>query len=53
MLKFRKSEPCNCPVLVMEAKGRFRVKVLPEIEPLNMFPAVPVAKVVTVLAAKA
>jgi hypothetical protein len=31
----------------MLAKGRFKVKVLPEIEPLKIVPVVPVAKAVT------
>jgi hypothetical protein len=37
----------------MEAKGRFRVRVLPEIEPLKIVPVVPVARVVTTLSAEA
>ena len=40
-------------MLVMEANGRLRVRVFPEIEPLKMVPAVPVARVVTVLVAEA
>jgi len=37
----------------MEAKGRFRVKVLPEMEPLKIVPDVPVAKVVTPVSVEA
>ena len=33
----------------MEENGRFRVKVLAEMEPLKIVPAVPVARVVTTL----
>lgn len=50
MLKVVQSVEDSWPVLFREAMGRFKVKVLPEIEPLKILPAVPVAKVVTGLA---
>ena len=42
LLKFKKSEPCNWPVLVMEAKGRLMTRELELVEMLKMLPAVPV-----------
>ena len=45
--------PCNWPVMPLAAKGRFRVRVLPEIEPLKMLPVVPVARTVTPVSVEA
>ena len=53
LLKVAQSAASNCPVLEMEENGKFMVKVFPEIFPLNIVPAVPVAKVVTTLEAEA
>jgi len=47
LLKVNQSAAWSWPVLLMEEKGRLRVKVVPEIEPLKMLPEVPVAKLVT------
>jgi hypothetical protein len=49
LLKLVQSAARSWPVLEMEEKGRFKVKVLAEILPLKMLPVVPVAKVVTTL----
>lgn len=43
LLKLRKSVAWSWPVLTMEAKGRFRVKELVEVEILKILPRVPVA----------
>ena len=47
LLKVNQSEAWSWPVLTAEEKGRFKVKVLPKIEPLKMLPVVPVANTVT------
>ena len=47
LLKEVQSALESWPVLTKEEVGKFRVKVLPEIEPLKMLPVVPVASVVT------
>ena len=44
LLKVAQSAAWSWPVLVMEAKGRLRVKLLEEEARLKMLPAVPVAK---------
>ena len=53
LLKVVQSAACSCPVFTEEARGRFRVNVFPEMLPLNIVPAVPVARVVIVFEAEA
>ena len=53
LLKLKKSAACSWPVLTMEEKGRFRVKVLEEMLPLKIVPEVPVARVVTPVSVEA
>lgn len=52
LLKVNQSLAWSWPVLTLLAKGRLRVKVLEEILPLKIAPAVPVARVVTTLVPK-
>jgi len=42
LLKFKKSDDCNCPVLLMVAKGRLMTSELVVVLMLKMLPAVPV-----------
>ena len=53
LLKVAQSAACSWPVLAMEAKGKLRVKVEPEILPLKILPVVPVARVVTPVSVEA
>jgi len=49
LLKVVQSVFCNWPVLLMEAKGKFRVKELVVVEMLKILPAVPVEILVMTL----
>ena len=52
LLKVKKSEPCNCPVLLMVAVGKLMTKLLVEVVMLKMLPAVPVETLEMTPAAK-